>query len=70
MVYRRSSGSLVTVLVSTLMTMMATGGGRAGDDGKYPANWKGQWTRVIHRDVEVQGAFDQTKPWGRGSKRR
>jgi hypothetical protein len=39
---------------------------RADDDSKYPANWYGQWVRVVHREVEVQGAFVQTKPWGRG----
>ena len=33
---------------------------------KYPTTWKGEWTRVVHREVEVQGAFDQTKPFGLG----
>jgi hypothetical protein len=47
-----------------LMALLLTGGAQAADE-KYP-NWKGQWTRVVHREVEVQGAFDQTKPWGLG----
>jgi hypothetical protein len=45
---------------------MTTGDVQAADDGKYPTNWKGQWGRVVYRNVEVQGAFVQTKPWGRG----
>ena len=52
--------------VAIALTLMTIGGVRAADDGKYPINWKGQWTRVIHHEVEVQGAFDQTKPWGLG----
>jgi len=61
------SSTVAVALVSALMPMMMTFGEvRAADDGKYPANWKGQWSRVVHRDVEVQGAFDQTKPWGPG----
>ena len=45
--------------------MVAIGGAKAADDAKYP-NWQGQWSRVIIRGVEIQGAFDQTKPWGPG----
>src|SRR6266581_3024238 len=65
----RSSTLVAVALVSALMmtvTMMTTGGVQAADDGKYPTNWKGQWTRVVYRNVEVQGAFVQTKPWGVG----
>ena len=51
-------------LAATMMLTVDTG--RAADDAKYPTNWKGQWTRVVHRNVEVQGAFVQTKPWGLG----
>jgi hypothetical protein len=51
----------------TAITLMTTiGGALATDAGKYPTNWKGEWTRVIHREVEVQGAFDQTKRFGLG----
>jgi hypothetical protein len=51
----------------TAMTLLTTiGSALAADDGKYPTNWKGEWTRVIHREVEVQGAFDQTKRFGLG----
>src|ERR1700730_4555877 len=68
---RSSTGAVAAAFVSALMTtmtmtMMTIGGVRAADDGKYPTSWKGQWTRVVHREVEVQGAFDQTKPWGLG----
>jgi len=61
------SSSRVVPLVSALMLalMMTTGRAPAADDAKYPS-WKGLWTRVVHREVEVQGAFDQTKPWGLG----
>ena len=63
----RGSTNLVAVaFVCALVTAMPIGGAQAADDGKYPTNWKGQWTRVVYRDVEVQGAFVQTKPWGRG----
>jgi hypothetical protein len=54
------------VVAAALASALATTAVAAADDGKYPANWQGQWTRVVHREVEVQGAFDQTKPWGLG----
>ena len=66
MLHRGSTNVVAVALVSALMTTMPVGGAQAADDGKYPTNWKGQWTRVVYRDVEVQGAFVQTKPWGRG----
>ena len=69
MANRRSSGLTAAALAGALTAatmMMMPGGARAADDGKYPTNWKGEWTRVIHREVEVQGAFDQTKPFGLG----
>ena len=65
---RRSTGAaaLACALATSTAMMMTIGAVRAADVGKYPTNWKGQWTRVIHREVEVQGAFDQTEPWGLG----
>ena len=69
MANRRSRGLTANALACALTTatvMTMPGGARAADDGKYPTNWKGEWTRVVHREVEVQGAFDQTKPWGLG----
>jgi len=66
MLHRASTNVVAVALVSALMTTMPVGGVQAADDGKYPTNWKGLWTRVVYRDVEVQGAFVQTKPWGRG----
>ena len=66
MLDRSSTGRVAAAFVSALMTLLASGGVRAADVGKCPTNWKGQWTRVVHRAVEVQGAFDQTKPWGLG----
>ena len=65
MLERGSTGAFVSALVAMIL-MMPIIGARAADDGKYPTSWKGQWTRVVHREVEVQGAFDQTKPWGLG----
>jgi hypothetical protein len=66
MLRRRSTG-VVAAWFALTATMMLTGGrALAADDGKYPTNWKGEWTRVIHREVEVQGAFDQTKRFGLG----
>jgi hypothetical protein len=63
----RGSARVVAVaFAGLLLATMAVSGTRAADDGKYPTNWKGQWTRVVYRNVEVQGAFVQTKPWGRG----
>src|SRR5580658_4610748 len=59
--------SLAALTATTLM--LAIGAVRSAEDAgyasnKYPTNWKGEWSRVIHREVEVQGAFDQTKPFG------
>jgi hypothetical protein len=63
----RSSTSGVAVAFASVLMAMTTGGGAAlADDAKYPTTWKGQWTRVVYRNVEVQGAFVQTKPWGVG----
>jgi hypothetical protein len=67
MLDRNSAGALAVGYVFALTTMMlAIGAVQAADDGLYPTNWNGRWTRVVHREVEVQGAFDQTKPWGLG----
>jgi hypothetical protein len=63
---KRSLSGMLPIAFAATLTMMQASNVRAGDDGKYPTNWKGQWTRVVHREVEVQGAFDQTKPWGLG----
>jgi hypothetical protein len=63
----RSSTRRVAVAFASVLTAMTTSGGAAlADDAKYPTTWKGQWTRVVYRNVEVQGAFVQTKPWGVG----
>ncbi len=66
MLDRRSTGGVAAAFVSALMMTMTSGSVATADDEKYPTGWKGQWTRVVHREVEVQGAFDQTKPWGLG----
>src|SRR3954463_10979130 len=55
---------IVGVLIAAAIATMAPGS--AAGEASYPTNWKGQWIRVVHRNVEVQGAFDQTKPWGLG----
>jgi hypothetical protein len=61
MVQRTLSAAIVFALLATTMTA----GVAAADDAKYP-NWKGQWRRVVVEGVGGQGAFDQTKLWGRG----
>jgi hypothetical protein len=64
---KRSSARLAIARLAAVVPFMAlltTVGAQAADEN-YPS-WKGQWTRVVHREVEVQGAFDQTKPWGLG----
>jgi len=59
--YRRLIGAIALAALT-----MPIGGVQASEDLKYPTNWRGQWTRVVYRDVEVQGAFIQTKPWSLG----
>jgi hypothetical protein len=52
--------------LSGFVALLMIGSAAAADnDAKYP-NWKGQWSHSVNRAVEVQGAFDQTKPWGPG----
>jgi hypothetical protein len=61
---RRTASMAFLAALSVMMLLMPMTFGKAADDAKYPTTWKGQWTRVIHREVEVQGAFDQTKTFG------
>ncbi len=58
----RSSTAAVAVAAAALMLAI---GGAAADEAKYPS-WKGQWSRLLVPGVGGQGAFDQTKFWGRG----
>jgi hypothetical protein len=70
MLKRSATGAIAMASAAAPMTVMmllmpmTIGKVRAADDAKYPTSWKGEWTRVVHREVEVQGAFDQTKPFG------
>jgi hypothetical protein len=57
--------STAAVAAAMAAALMLTIGGAQADDGKYP-NWKGQWSRLLVPGVGGQGAFDQTKFWGRG----
>jgi hypothetical protein len=68
MLERGSTGAAVAAFICVLATTLipTMGSAETPEVGKYPTNWKGQWTRVVHREVEVQGAFDQTRPWGLG----
>ncbi len=59
---RRGSAAAFAFPIALIMALPAA---RAADEAKYP-EWRGQWSRVIYRGIEVQGAFDQTKPWGPG----
>jgi hypothetical protein len=58
----RSSTAAMAVAAAALMLTI---GGAAADDAKYPS-WKGQWSRLLVPGVGGQGAFDQTRFWGRG----
>jgi hypothetical protein len=71
MLYRSSTETSAPVAVPMVAALIVTalmvtmGSALAFDDAKYP-DWKGKWSRIIIRGVEVQGAFDQTKPFGPG----
>ncbi len=56
--------SLMLVVLIIAVALQA-GHAQAFDDAKYP-NWKGQWRRYVDPKVGGQGAFDQTKLWGKG----
>jgi len=57
--------STAAVALAAAAALMLTIGGTQAADEKYP-NWKGQWNRLLVPGVGGQGAFDQTKFWGRG----
>ena len=60
-------GSMVVLLSALMATVAASVAGvRAAEVESYPSNWSGQWVHIINRAIEVQGTFDQTKPWGLG----
>ena len=56
--------STAAVAVATAAALMLTIADTRADE-KYP-DWKGQWSRYLVPGVGGQGAFDQTKFWGRG----
>src|SRR5712675_373129 len=60
----QSSAAAAAMALAAVLTLTGNRA-QAADDAKYP-NWKGQWSRLIVPGVGGQGAFDQTKPWGRG----
>jgi hypothetical protein len=65
---RERGAGFAAALIGALAMTATIGGAQAADDSKYPS-WKGQWTRVVHPEIEVdpaffQGGFDQTKRWG------
>jgi hypothetical protein len=59
------ASSTAAVAIAAAALILTIGGGRAAEDAKYP-NWKGQWSRLLVPGVGGQGAFDQTRFWGRG----
>jgi len=61
MLGRRLASFSVLAAAPALLSVQA----RAFDDAQYP-NWKGQWRRYLTPGLGGQGAFDQTKLWGRG----
>ncbi len=60
-----ASSTAAAAIAAAFILMLTIGGTRAADDAKYP-NWKGQWSRLLVPGVGGQGAFDQTRFWGRG----
>jgi hypothetical protein len=63
MLKRSSAAAALALVAAGAMTFCS---GAMAADAKYPTNWKGQWSRVIVPGVGGQGAFDQTRLWGRG----
>jgi hypothetical protein len=61
---RSSFAPLALLLLATGLTMTFAGAA-VFDDSKYP-DLKGQWRRIVVDGIGGQGAFDQTKLWGRG----
>ena len=62
--WERSSTAAELAVAAAAALMLMIGGTQAADP-KYP-DWKGQWSRYLVPGVGGQGAFDQTKFWGRG----
>jgi hypothetical protein len=60
-----ASSTAAVAIAASVILMLTIGGARAAEDAKYP-NWKGQWSRLLVPGVGGQGAFDQTRFWGRG----
>jgi len=56
--------SVATALLAAVLAMAAADA-QAWDDSIYP-NWKGAWRRYLTPGLGGQGAFDQTRLWGRG----
>jgi hypothetical protein len=56
--------AIAAIAATTAAALMLTIGGAAADP-KYP-DWKGPWSRLLVPGVGGQGAFDQTRLWGRG----
>ena len=59
--FKQSTLALVGLALMASMVGAAT----AGAQTRYPS-WPGQWRRVVVPGVGGQGAFDQTRLWGRG----
>jgi hypothetical protein len=60
--FDRSSAGVTAVALAAAL-MLAAGGVRAADDGKYP-NWKGQWDTINPRFGGQAIKFDPTKAFG------
>jgi hypothetical protein len=59
-------GLIGAIALAAAMTPISGASTQAGEEMKYPSDWKGRWGRVVYREVEIQGAFDQTRPWSTG----
>jgi hypothetical protein len=56
---------IAAVALAMAAGLMLSIGCAAADELKFP-DWKGQWSRLLVPGVGGQGAFDQTRLWGRG----
>jgi hypothetical protein len=65
MLQRSSAGVVALGSALIVSSMLTTAAGAAEAGAKYPT-WKGLWAHSVNREVEIQGAFDQTRAWGPG----
>jgi hypothetical protein len=65
MIARRTASAIAKTVAVLSALLIAAGSSKAFDDANYP-NWSGQWTRLQGPGIPGAGAFDPSKPGGRG----